>query len=120
MTATPDSISTAALQAMLADAPSNDVDSFPELTPEEMVNITRCELEKLQDAVGSMFAFKLAALECISMIKQFHDQGYENALDNDDRESAICWARDAGKAQGAMSCLKDIFCGPQDFICSDD
>ena len=120
MTATPDSISTAALQAMLADAPSNDVSPTPELTPEELVTITRRKLEELQEEIGTMFAFKLAAFESISMIKQFHDHGYETALDNDDRESALCWARDAGKAQGAMGCLKDIFCGPQDFICSDD
>ena len=120
MTATPESISTAALQAMLDSAPADEITSPSELTPEEMVNITRCKLHELQEEIGTMFAFKLISLEGISHIKQFHDHGYENALDNDDRESALSWARDAGKAQAAMACLKDIFCGPQDFICSED
>jgi len=120
MTATPESISTAALQAMLDAAPADASAPAPELTPREMVDITRCKLHELQEEIGTMFAFKLIALEAISHIKQFHDHGHDTALDNDDRESALCWARDAGKAQASMGCLKDIFCGPQDFICADD
>ena len=120
MTATPESISTAALQAMLDSAPTDEINTPAELTPEQMVDITRVALEELQRKIGTVFAFKLVALEAISQIKQFHDHGHDTALDNDDRESALSWARDAGKAQGSMVCLKDIFCGPQDFICSQD
>ena len=121
MTATPESISTEALQAMLDSAPTDEINASPEeLTPSQMIAITRDALAELQSKIGTVFAFKLVALEAISQIKQFHDHGHDTALDNDDRESALCWARDAGKAQASMVCLKDIFCGPQDFICAQD
>ena len=62
---------------------------------------------------------KVMAMKVIIKMIEWHTTMAEMALDNGNTESAICWARDAGKFQAMMDSMLEISVGNEDFAVND-
>ena len=112
----PDGLSSADLQHML-DQVKNDKAPLADATPEELVNLITEIVDPVYEQMGSVFAFKLIADYCLYQLFQHHNETYHAALQDDEADAALCWARDAGQLQVLAKTLEGIHCGPQDFQC---
>jgi hypothetical protein len=114
----PDGLSSADLEAMLENAPSEDTQS-KEMTPAEMRKLVHDTVEELTDKFGTLFGYKLTAMYCIGVMKSVHDDAAIDRYKRDDVDGMLSWARDGGKCQSAYTDVESIFCGPQDFTIED-
>ena len=122
----PNGFSMADLEAMLEDAPTDVTDVCPDcgeenkLTDREKLLVERAEqvLDGASEGIASEDApilHKIMVQMIITHMVEWHSRVAENHLD--DPESAIGWARDAGKFQAVMNILTTISVANDDFTC---
>ena len=120
MTTTPDGISFAALQDMLADAPKEDQvakDDAP-MTRERVEQIADICLSKAAElgAKGPM-VHKTMMMMTLSNLVDWHNTIAQQHLEAGETETAGAWFRDGGKCQAMMDILFSINCGgEEDFL----
>ena len=115
----PDSISTSDLQNLIETA-TPEKPSMENATDEEMLNFVVDKIEALTDEFGTTFSYKLIADYCIYELLQHHNEAYAKYFKEGESQAALCWARDAGHLQVIGKTLRDIQCGPTDFLCPDE
>jgi len=109
----------------LLDAKPEDITTPPislkEADPKELIQFVSEGVDAMQETMGTTFAFKLIADYCMYQLQNIHECGYRHHLDElENQESALAWARDAGHLQAMQATLRNIQCGPQDFLCPED
>ena len=110
----PDGLSIADLEKLMETA-KPEVDPVVPMTGQEMRKLVSDEIESLTDKFGTIFGYKCVAMYCLQMLKAYHDDASLSQMKNEEFDSALNWARDAGKCQSAFSDILEIHCGPQDF-----
>ena len=129
MTTTPDGISFAALQEMLADAPQEEEvqaaasdDDPGKLTPERVREIADKALNYAVElgATGPM-VHKMMIVIALHNFIEWHNVMGAQALEEGEIKSAAAWYRDAGKFQAIANILfkVDCGCGDEDFLTDD-
>ena len=116
----PDSISLEALAALAKDA-HVDVELPKEsMSPQEMQDLVMRDIEDLTDKFDSMFSYKLVAHYALFKLFEAHNAMHSAACRDNEFDTALCIARDAGWLQLMMKGLQDIQCGTEDFMCPID
>ena len=116
----PDGISFADLQALAEDAPSSVNADKKSMTQQEMKKLVADSIEELTDKFDTVFGYKLAAYYALGALYHHHNDVFAKATADDDHDTALCWARDAGWIQVMLKCLNDIHLGPEDFMALKD
>ena len=113
----PDSISTEALEALKADA-KPEVPSTPlkDADPKTQVNRVVDAIEELSDEWGTVFSYKLIADYCLHQLFQHHKEVATGYFKDGKEEISAAWSRDAGQFQVIGNTLRNILCGPDDFL----
>ena len=120
MTFIPDSISSAALEALAEQAPADIKLPTKHMTPDEMQSLVIDTIEELTDKFDTIFGYKLTAHYCLYILFKQHNEAHKNICDNGDSETALYWGRDAGWLQLMLGNLANISCGAEDYLCSED
>ena len=119
MTATPDGISFAALQDMLADAPK-EADDAPLVSEadmqERLEEIADRYLTKASEEAKGPLVHKIMLVMVLSNLIAWHKQVGERMLEEGETDSGHAWLRDAGKCQAILDILYTIQCGENDFL----
>ena len=121
MTTTPDGISFADLQSHLKDAPKEeDVQKvaeplYDDKTGDELIEIVNRHLTEITEEVNHPLSHKLAAMEIMNNMIDWHTNIANKMIEDGETASAIAWARDAGKFQSIMNILVTIAIGNDDF-----
>jgi hypothetical protein len=116
-TSIPDSISTSALEDLMTEAtPETPVATMANATNEEKVAYVIDKIEDLTDEFGTVFSYKLIADYCIYKLFQHHNEAFSSYFNKGNEDTALCWARDAGHFQVIGNTLRNILCGPDDFM----
>ena len=121
MTTTPDGISFSDLQEFIKDAPKEtEVQKEAESlyggkTAEEMIDIVNRHLDEISKEVNHPLSHKLAAMEVINNMINWHTTIADKMIEDGEVGSAIAWARDAGKFQSILNILTTIIIGDDDF-----
>jgi hypothetical protein len=116
----PDSISAEALEALAENAHADVELPKESMSMEQMQELVMNDIEALTDKFDSMFGYKLVAHYALFKLFHTHNLMHTHACNDNDVESALCIARDAGWIQLMMKGLQDIQCGAQDFMCPID
>ena len=119
----PDGVNPAELLKLLADAPKEDKQNIkrkPELTEQEMKEISLEIANLIDEKYGCLMGYKAVALVCLHKIFEFHNMVSIEMMkeadgDDDQHQAALAWGRDAGWLQCMLRDLADIDCGPEDF-----
>ena len=113
----PDSISTSDLQNLMSDAkPETPVASMRDATDPEKIAYVVDKIEELTDEFGTIFSYKMIADYCIYKLFEHHNEAYSSYFKDGNENTALCWARDAGHFQVMGNTLRNILCGPDDFM----
>jgi len=113
----PDSISTSALENLMVDAvPEAPVETMKNASNDEKIAYVIDKIEALTDEFGTVFSYKLIADYCIYKLFQHHNEAFSQYFKAGNEETALCWARDAGQFQVMGTTLRNILCGPDDFM----
>lgn len=116
----PDSISISALEA-LAETAKPEVPSNPMKNADPKTQIARVvdAIEELSDEWGTVFSYKLIADYCIHQLYVHHKEVASQYFKDDNEPVSAAWSRDAGQFQVIGANLRNIVCGPDDFLNSD-
>ena len=113
----PDSISTADLEALqklaipeVADTSLKDAD--PKIQIARVVD----GVEELSDEWGTIFSYKLIADYCIHQMYLHHQSVASQHYQDGEEKISAAWSRDAGQLQVISNTLRNITCGPTDFL----
>ena len=113
----PDSISTSALENLMFDAsPEIPVATMKDSSDAEKIAYVIDKIEALTDEFGTVFSYKLIADYCIFKLFQHHNEAFSHYFKDGNEETALHWARDAGQFQAMGNTLRNILCGPDDFL----
>ena len=115
----PDGLSFAQLQEMMKSATSEpeSTNDKPELTEREMKRIIAKAVESVNEQFDNeVFGYKMLAFASLHMLFEFHNQTHQKACENEDYDVALAWGRDAGWLQVCLNTLRNINCGPTDFM----
>ena len=118
----PDGLSFAQLQEMMESASSKAERSNdkPQLTERQMQRIVDEAVNSVNEQFdGNVFSYKLIALASLYMLYRFHNDTHAQACEDGEFDSALAWGRDAGWLQMSMNALRNINCGPMDFVCEE-
>ena len=117
-TSVPDGISFSDLEALIEDAPTDIVDKVEETTEEDEFSKT---VEKALDAFeavsGEPTVAKAAVMSILNRMVAWHSGVSERNMQEGEVESAIGWARDAGKFQACLNILSTISVADDDPTC---
>ena len=113
----PDSISTEALEAlqMLATPEVSDT-SLKDAEPQIQIDRIIEKVEELSDEWGTIFAYKLIADYCVHQMFQHHKEVATAYFKDGEETTSAAWSRDAGQLQVLSATLRNITCGPTDFL----
>ena len=115
----PDGLSFAQLQEFMATAPIDEGEA-KSFTHEEIAELVIPAVMSIREEIGDISAYKHTAMFCLIKLFEFHNEvameQIEEADTEDERETAVCWARDAGWLQVCLNTLRNIGCGPNDFF----
>ena len=116
----PDSISRDELLRIQVNA---EPDFVPAETPamqnasnDEKISFVIDQVEALTDEFGTIFSYKLVADYCIYKLFQHHNEAFSSYFKGGNEETSLHWARDAGQFQVMGNTLRNILCGPDDFM----
>ena len=120
----PDSFSQADLEQMLKRAPKDSANSDAKKASEgpfnghgrkELVRDVRSSIEKLDEKYNNhpMVMKTLVIENLCDLISMHSDFGVQQFKDGDEK-AAVCWLRDAGKLQAALSQMLEVEL-PDDF-----
>lgn len=121
MTTTPDGISFSDLQEFIKDAPKEEevqkqaVTLYGGKTADEMITIVNRHLNEITEEVNHPMSHKIALLEVIDNMMDWHTTVSKKMIEDGEIGSAIAWARDAGKFQSIANILTSISIGDEDF-----
>ena len=119
MTTTPDGISFAALQEMLADAPKEGQEA-PDapMTKERVEEIAdKCLTYAAELGAKGPMVHKTMMVMTLSNLIQWHNSIAEQHIEAGEIETAGAWYRDGGKCQAMLDILFSINCGgEEDFL----
>ena len=121
MTTTPDGISFSDLQDFIKDAPKEEeVQKEAEAlydgkTGDELIETVNRHLTEITEEVNHPLSHKLAAMEIMNNMVEWHTTIANKMIEDGETASAIAWARDAGKFQSIMNILVTIAIGNDDF-----
>ena len=118
----PDGLSFSQLQEMIESAcPEPDAtNDEPQLTEREMKRIIAKAVDSVNEQFdGEVFGYKMLAFASLHLLFEFHNQTHAEACKNGDYDVALRWGRDAGWLQMCLNALRNVHCGPIDFL-SDD
>ena len=117
----PDGLSFADLQAMMKDAVDpEEAQAKPEtMTHEEIGALVVPAVMSVREDVGDISAYKHIAMFALYKLFDFHNDVSKSEMEDQDFESALCWARDAGWLQVCMNTLRNVGCGPNDTFIQD-
>ena len=89
-------------------------------TESEKLDYVVDKIEALTDEFGTTFSYKLIADYCIWKLLEHHNAAFDKYFEEKEQTMALSWARDAGHLQVIGKTLRDIHCGPTDFLYSGD
>lgn len=113
----PDSISTSALESLMTEATvETPVATMKDATDSQKIGYIVDKIEELTDEFGTVFSYKMIADYCIFKLFEHHNEAYANYFKEGNAQTALCWARDAGQFQVIGTALRNILCGPDDFM----
>ena len=121
MTATPDSFSMADLEALLENAPAEpEVTTDPDNQGEEYIlSVAQEALEYATERSSGPIVHKAMLHMITAKMMQWHTSIAAEMVDSGNIQSAIGWARDAGKFQAIMNILDTISVDEDDdFTCA--
>ena len=118
MTATPDSFSTADLEALLASAPIED-DLHTQIDPneptqEQIEDVVTEGLDLMTSRITDPVVHKYALLRVASNMALWHTKIAEEQYKRGDTDSGTTWMRDAGKWQAIMDIAMSVSLGGND------
>ena len=120
MTATPDSFSMDDLKALLEDAPKEEelkqVDTTQDFSQETVTRIADEAIDYATDRSHGPLVHKVMVCKIICQMIDWHSKMHDVQLEEGEQQSALLWARDAGKFQAIMDILMSINVGQEDFI----
>jgi len=117
----PDSISSEALEDLMSDAKSAlPATSMKDADAETQVKRVVDAIEELSDEWGTVFSYKLIADYCIHQLFQHHKEVATQYFKDGNEPVSAAWSRDAGHFQVMGATLRNICCGNDDFLTSDE
>ena len=117
----PDSISMSDLES-LAENAQPDVEFIKKsMSPNDMQDLVIKDVEDLTDLFENpTLGYKIVAHYSLFKLFELHNHMHGVAMDENNKESALCFARDAGWLQLMMKGLTDVHCGEGDFMAPSD
>ena len=120
----PDSISRDELLRIQVNAEPDfvpaETPAMQNATDTEKISFVIDQVEALTDEFGTIFSYKLVADYCIYKLFQHHNEASSSYFKEGMEEPSLAWARDAGHFQIMGTTLRNIHCGPDDFIAPSD
>ena len=121
----PDGLSFSDLQGLMKDALKEETSNATKTyTHEEIAELIIPAVMAVREEIGDVSAYKHLAMYSLFKLFEFHNQvsieSMENAENEDEREAALCWGRDAGWLQVCLNTLRNVGCGPNDTFISED
>ena len=118
-TSVPDGISFSELQSLIEDAPTDIVDQVNDDKEfDDFEAKLNAAMEAFEEIADDAITAKAAVQSIVARMFEWHSAVAEKQMKADDVESAIGWARDAGKFQAVMNILLTISVGPDDPTCT--
>ena len=121
MTTVPNSFSMDELSKAMEDAPKEDElqaqVNNKEYTQEYVENAASDAINFAENLVANPLVHKVMAMMIINRMVIWHSSVAERMIKDGNNESAICWARDAGKFQSMLDSLTEICITDDDFTC---
>ena len=118
-TSVPDGISFSELESLMDSAPTDIVDVVEETTEEDEFGKT---VEKALDAFEAVSneptVAKAAVMSILNRMVAWHSAVSQQNMEDGEIESAIGWARDAGKFQACLNILSTISVSNDDPTCT--
>ena len=118
-TSVPDGISFSDLESLMEDAPTDIVDQTTDDSDlDDFEAKLNAAMEAFEAVADDAITAKAGVQSIVARMVEWHTAVAEKQLKEDDLESAIGWARDAGKFQAVMNILCTISVGPDDPTCT--
>ena len=113
----PDSISFGDLEKLASEAPKEPTKKagpYAGYTEEGLCDLVNDKLQELQDLCPHPLSHKLAMMQIIDNMLEWHIQAASAQAEDGEMQSAANWMRDAGKFQALHNILQTIS------VCQDD
>ena len=118
-TSVPDGISFSELESLIEDAPTDIVDQVNDDKEfDDFEAKLNAAMEAFEEIADDAITAKAAVQSIVQRMFEWHSAVAIQQMKADDTESAIGWARDAGKFQAVMNILLTISVGPDDPTCT--
>ena len=118
-TSVPDGISFSDLEALIEDAPTDIVDKVEETTKEDEFDKTvNAALDAFEAVSPEPTVAKAAVMAILNRMVAWHSGVAQQNMQDGEIESAIGWARDAGKFQACLNILSTIMVSDDDPTCT--
>ena len=118
-TSVPDGISFSDLESLMESAPTDVVDQIEEDTDEtEFGKLVDKALEAFESVSPEPTVAKAAVMSILNRMVAWHSTVAEAHVAEGETESAIGWARDAGKFQACLNILATISVSNDDPTCT--
>ena len=118
-TSVPDGISFSELQSLIEDAPTDIVDQVNDDKEfDDFEAKLNAAMEAFEEIADDAITAKAAVQSIVARMFDWHSSVAIKQMEANDTESAIGWARDAGKFQAVMNILLTISVGPDDPTCT--
>ena len=114
----PDSFSPEALQELLESAPTDIVDREVDDEPDCELSVrVDAALEAFEEVADDALTAKAGVMSILDRMVEWHTTVAQSLIERGETESAIGWARDAGKFQAALNILSTIKVSDDDPTC---
>ena len=114
----PDSFSPEALQELLESAPTDIVDREVDDEPNcELHERVVAALEAFEEVAEDALTAKAGVMSILDRMVEWHSTVAQSLIERGEVDSAIGWARDAGKFQAALNILQTIQVADDDPTC---
>ena len=118
-TSVPDGISFSELESLIEDAPTDIVDQVNDDKEfDDFEAKLNAAMEAFEEIADDAMTAKAAVQSIVARMFEWHSAVSLKQMEAGDDESAIGWARDAGKFQAVMNILTTISVGPDDPTCT--
>ena len=118
-TSVPDSISFEQLTGLIDNAPTDIVDQVNDDNELDEFEVKlNAALEAFEEIADDAMTAKAAIQSIVAHMFEWHSAVAIKQMEEGEHDSAIGWARDAGKFQAVMNILLTIAVGPDDPTCT--
>ena len=122
MTATPgipDGMSFSDLQALMANAPSEEQVQKPDTSNEDyrekVERIAETHLQAAIEEFDDPMVHKLMVIQALCNFIDWHSKVAEIKFEEGEMQQGSAWLKDAGKFQACLNILFNVTVGPEDF-----